>query len=71
MPTLTRLVLVLALIAAAVYGIMLALVTYVKPVQTDITIKIPAKDLNPVPLSPPVAPVSSNDEDDTLSEEKD
>lgn len=70
MPTLTRLVLALALIAATIYGIMLALVTYVKPVQTDITIKIPAKDLNPVPISPPAAPVSSNDGNDTLSKDK-
>lgn len=69
MPTLTRLVLVLALIAAAIYGIMLALVTYVEPVQTDIIIKIPAKDLKPVPLSPPAEPDLNRGENDALTEE--
>lgn len=62
MPTLTRLVLVLALIAAAIYGIMLALVTYVEPVQTDITIKIPAKDLKPVRLPAPVSPQDAQEQ---------
>lgn len=55
MPTLTRLVVILALIAAAIYGIMLALVTYVEPVQTNVIIKIPAKDLKPIPLPPAVS----------------
>ncbi|MGU3574009.1 hypothetical protein ACLBWZ_00625 [Brucellaceae bacterium C25G] len=64
MPTLTRLVLVLILIAAAIYGIMLVLVTYVEPVQTEIIIQIPAKDLKPVPISPPVTPQTEPEQPD-------
>lgn len=61
MPTLTRMVLVLALIAAAIYGTMLALVAFVDPVQTEIIIKIPAKDLNPVMLHRPLPPVEKDE----------
>lgn len=42
MPTLTRLIIILAVIAACIYAGMLALVTWVQPVTTEVTIRIPA-----------------------------
>lgn len=42
MPTLTRLIIILAIAAACLYGIMLALVQLVTPVTTEITVRVPA-----------------------------
>lgn len=47
MPTLTRLLFVLAIAALLVYGAMVALATFVTPRQTEMTIRIPADRLNP------------------------
>ncbi|MGH6761373.1 MAG: histidine kinase [Phyllobacterium sp.] len=47
MPTLTRLLFVLAVAALLIYGTMVALVTFVTPRQTEMTIRIPADRLNP------------------------
>lgn len=49
MPTLTRLILVLAILAGLVYAGMVALVTFVHPKQTEMTIRIPGEKLNPKP----------------------
>lgn len=47
MPTLTRLLFRLAIAALLIYGAMLALVTFVTPKQTEMSIRIPADRLNP------------------------
>ncbi|MGO4450688.1 histidine kinase [Phyllobacterium sp. TAF24] len=52
MPTLTRLILTLAVLAGLVYAGMLALVTFVHPTQTELTIRIPTEKLNPKPSNP-------------------
>lgn len=52
MPTLTRLIITLAVLAGLVYAGMLALVTFVHPTQTDLTIRIPTEKLNPKPVNP-------------------
>lgn len=41
MPTLTRFIVILVVIAACIYGVMLALVTLVRPVTSEVTIRIP------------------------------
>lgn len=45
MPTLTRFLAVVALIAAVVYGVMFALATFVKPNTTEMSERIPLKKL--------------------------
>lgn len=52
MPTLTRLIFILAVLAGLVYAGMIALVTFVHPTQTEMTIRIPAEKLNPKPGTP-------------------
>jgi hypothetical protein len=47
MPTLFRLLAVLAILAALGFGAMWALATFVKPKQSEMTIKIPSEKLNP------------------------
>jgi len=47
MPTLFRFLFVCAILAGAVYGAMLALVTFVEPQQRDVTIRIPSERVNP------------------------
>lgn len=42
MPTLTRLIILLAVIAACIYGLMLVLVKTVSPVTSEITVRVPA-----------------------------
>ena len=59
MPTLTRLVLFLALAAAIVYGAMYALATFVKPDTREITIEIPTSKLKPVVIAPPATPATA------------
>lgn len=56
MPTLTRLVLFIALVAAIVYGAMYALANFVEPDIREITVEIPASKLKPVTIAPPAAP---------------
>lgn len=41
MPTLIRLLTILALIAGAIYAAMLALVMFVEPVQVPVTVDVP------------------------------
>ena len=55
MPTLTRLVLFVALVAAIIYGAMYALANFVEPDIREITVEIPASKLKPVTIAPPVA----------------
>ncbi len=62
MPTLTRLILILAVIAACIYGAMLALVRTVTPVTSEIIVRVPAHKMlqqpdNNSPVSP--APAQS------------
>ncbi len=52
MPTLTRLIITLAVLAGLVYAGMVTLVTFVQPTQTEMTIRIPAEKLNPKPDTP-------------------
>lgn len=47
MPTLFRFLFVLAVIAAAIYGTMVALVTFVEPQERNVTIRIPSERVNP------------------------
>ena len=47
MPTLFRFLAVLAVIAGAIYGGMVALVTFVEPQPRDVTIRIPSERINP------------------------
>lgn len=56
MPTLTRLIILLAIIAACIYGLMLVLVKTVRPVTSEITIRVPANKMLQQPHD--LAPVS-------------
>ena len=57
MPTLTRLLIFLAVAAALVFGAMVALATFVVPRQSEMTIRVPADKLNPpAPKTTPAAP---------------
>ncbi|WP_087149320.1 hypothetical protein [Pararhizobium antarcticum] len=49
MPTLFRFLFICALIAGSIYGTMLALVTFVDPVERDVTIRIPSERINETP----------------------
>lgn len=55
MPTLFRFLMTLAILAGIVYGAMVALVLYVKPVETDMTYRVPAETVNPKPKTPPLS----------------
>ncbi len=46
MPSLIRFLIVVAAVAAIVYGVMIALVTYVTPQPRQMTYTIPAQRLN-------------------------
>lgn len=46
MPTLFRFLFICALIAGGIYGTMVALVTFVNPVERDVTIRIPSERIN-------------------------
>ncbi len=58
MPTLTRLLIVLALLAGAVFSVMWALVAFVRPDTVPITLQvpIPALEERRAPVAPPGAP---------------
>jgi hypothetical protein len=47
MPTLLKLLVVLALIASVIYGGMLALIIMVEPDQREMTIRVPNERLQP------------------------
>ena len=47
MPSLIRLLIVLGLIAAAVYGGMIALVMFVEPTPREMTVRVPNERLEP------------------------
>ena len=47
MPTLLKLLVVLALIAGVIYGGMLALIIMVEPAQREMTIRVPNERLQP------------------------
>lgn len=47
MPTLFRFLTVLALIAAVIYGSLLALSVMVVPREREVTVRIPSEKLNP------------------------
>ncbi|WP_143523612.1 hypothetical protein [Pararhizobium arenae] len=46
MPTLFRFLSICAVIAGVIYGTMWALVTFVNPVERDVTIRIPSERIN-------------------------
>ncbi|PYE42005.1 hypothetical protein DFI02_108136 [Rhizobium sp. PP-F2F-G20b] len=52
MPTLVRFLIICLIITGAVYGTMLALVTFVDPAERDVTIRIPPERLDPERLAP-------------------
>jgi hypothetical protein len=56
MPTLIRLLIILAVLGGLVFAGMIALTVFVDPGEKDITIKIPARE-----LVPPAAPIDVND----------
>jgi hypothetical protein len=57
MPTLTRLLIFLAIAAALIFGAMVALATFVVPKQSEMTIRVPTDKLNPAEPKPaPAAP---------------
>ncbi|WP_237477633.1 histidine kinase [Lichenibacterium dinghuense] len=47
MPSLVRFLIVIAVLAGLVYGVMLALVTFVEPVPRPMEQAVPAAKLNP------------------------
>jgi hypothetical protein len=47
MPTLTRLIGWIALLAGIGFGVLVALATLVQPNQAEMTIRIPANQINP------------------------
>ncbi|WP_112408269.1 MULTISPECIES: hypothetical protein [unclassified Rhizobium] len=49
MPTLFRFLFICALIVGVIYGTMVALVTFVDPVERDVTIRIPSERVNKTP----------------------
>ena len=56
MPTLTRILLLLAVIAAIIYGAMFSLASFVKPTTHEITIEIPSSKLKQTVIAPPPQP---------------
>ena len=49
MPTLTRFIITLGILAGLVYGAMFALATFVEPRQGEMTVRIPPEKLTPKP----------------------
>ena len=49
MPTLFRFLFFCAVIVGSVYGVMVALVTFVEPTEREVTIRIPTERVNPQP----------------------
>ncbi|MBC8716408.1 MULTISPECIES: hypothetical protein [Brucella/Ochrobactrum group] len=65
MPTLTRIIALLAVIAAIVYGAMFLAANFVKPTTREITIEIPSSKLKQTVVAPPrqPEPVAENNTD--------
>ena len=68
MPTLTRLIIILALISACIYGLMLVLVKTVSPVTSEIVVRVPAhkmvqqpQDTAPASPAPAATPYSDGE----------
>lgn len=61
MPTLTRIIALLAVIAAIIYGAMFLAANFVKPTTHEITIEIPSSKLKQTVVEPP-PPAPSDDE---------
>ena len=53
MPTLFRLLTILAIIAGTIYGIMAALVYFVEPTRTEVSVPVTLPDAPPAPKAPP------------------
>jgi len=51
MPTLFRILVVIGLIAAVIYGGMYALANFVEPRKGEMTVRIPPEKLNPKPAT--------------------
>lgn len=49
MPTLFRFLFFCAVVAATIYAVMVALVTFVEPREREVTIRIPSERVNPQP----------------------
>ncbi|MEN5277872.1 hypothetical protein ABE527_13065 [Brucella sp. TWI432] len=64
MPTLTRILLLLAVLAAIVYGAMFSLANFVKPTTHEITVEIPSSKLKQTVVAPP-APVTPDNQQAT------
>jgi phage shock protein PspC (stress-responsive transcriptional regulator) len=47
MPTLFRFLVILAVIAGTIYGIMYSLANFVEPREREVTVRIPSEQLNP------------------------
>lgn len=54
MPTVTRFVMTIGIVAALVYGVMFALATFVKPRIGEMTVEVPI--VRPKPAEPAAAP---------------
>lgn len=48
MPTLFRFLVILAVIAGTIYGIMYSLANFVEPREREVTVRIPSEQLNPI-----------------------
>ncbi|MEN3792480.1 hypothetical protein [Fulvimarina sp. MAC3] len=59
MPTLFRLLTILAIIAGIIYGIMAALVYFVEPTRSELTIEVPLPPIKPI--APEPAPLTTDD----------
>jgi len=70
MPTLTRLLVLLAVIAATVYGAMFLAANFVKPVTHEITIEIPASKLKQTVVAPPSAPAPATVPSETVPDDQ-
>ncbi len=68
MPTLTRILVLLAVIAAIVYGAMFSLANLVKPVTHEITVEIPASKLKQTVVAPPPASAPATMPSETVTD---
>ena len=68
MPTLFRLLFVLAVLFGIVYGGMFALTVFVEPNTREMSVRVPQSRLNPVRLERPAVPPTAEDEDAAASD---
>ncbi|PWL19598.1 hypothetical protein DKP76_03395 [Falsochrobactrum shanghaiense] len=69
MPTLTRLLAFLAVIAAIAYGAMFALANFVQPTTHQITVEIPASKIPQTVIAPPPPPAPAPPAEPAVQEE--